>query len=90
MMIHSVSITVIGHVQGVGFRYHTLREAELLEIRGFVNNQPDGSVYIEAEGESEKLEVFVQWCRKGPPHARVLLAEVKRIEVRNYEKFQIE
>jgi len=46
-----VNITVKGRVQGVGFRYSAMEAAEELGIKGFVRNMPDGSVYIEAEGE---------------------------------------
>jgi acylphosphatase len=40
---------VKGRVQGVVFRYSTLREARRLGICGFVRNMPDGTVYIEAK-----------------------------------------
>lgn len=59
-------ITVNGRVQGVGFRYSTLREARRLGICGFVRNMPDGSVYIEAEASEEVLKNFVKWCEQGP------------------------
>lgn len=41
-------IHVFGRVQGVGFRYYTNMKALELHIKGFVENKPDGSVYIEA------------------------------------------
>lgn len=59
-------IQVTGYVQGVGFRYSTVREARRLGINGFVRNMPDGSVYIEAEGGREQLERLVKWCNEGP------------------------
>ncbi|MGQ9620916.1 MAG: acylphosphatase [Bacteroidales bacterium] len=59
-------IQVTGYVQGVGFRYCSIREARRLGITGFVRNMPDGSVYIEAEGNREQLETFVKWCNEGP------------------------
>lgn len=59
-------ITVKGRVQGVGFRYSTLREARRLGISGFVRNMPDGSVYIEAEASEEVLKIFIKWCEQGP------------------------
>jgi acylphosphatase len=57
---------VTGMVQGVGFRWSTAREAQRRDITGYVKNLPDGSVYIEAEGTREQLDVFVAWCQKGP------------------------
>ena len=44
-----------GRVQGVGFRATTLRLAQPLRITGFVRNQPDGSVYLVAEGPAEEI-----------------------------------
>ncbi len=66
-----LNITVHGLVQGVAFRYYTVEKAQQLGLKGFVKNQPDGTVYIEAEGEDRVLRDFVAWCRQGPPHARV-------------------
>ncbi len=70
-MQKSVSINIYGRVQGVGFRYSTQARAISLNIKGFVKNMSDGSVYIEASGDEEKLQKFIQWCRQGPPLAMV-------------------
>lgn len=64
-------IHVYGRVQGVGFRFFTERKAKELNIKGFVKNRPDGSVYIEAEGEPQQLALFIEWCKSGPSWARV-------------------
>lgn len=72
-------IKVSGRVQGVGFRYYTEQKARRLGISGFVQNKPDGSVYIEAEGEERAMEAFVEWCRKGPAWARVRDVEVSEL-----------
>ena len=67
----SKSIRVYGRVQQVGFRFYTHKKANELGITGFVKNEPDGSVYIEAEGDEVPLDHFVLWCHKGPQWARV-------------------
>ncbi|HMM12307.1 MAG TPA: acylphosphatase [Bacteroidales bacterium] len=67
----AVSMSIFGRVQGVGFRYYTEREARRLGISGFVQNRPDGSVYIEAEGEDAAMEAFIAWCHQGPRWAVV-------------------
>lgn len=54
-----INVTVSGRVQGVYFRASTKEVADSLGISGFVKNQPDGSVYLEAEGESEILDSFL-------------------------------
>lgn len=66
-----VDVRVAGRVQGVFFRASTREEALRLGIRGTVRNEPDGSVFIRAEGEDEALARFLEWVRRGPPHARV-------------------
>jgi acylphosphatase len=69
-------IKVYGKVQGVWFRKSAQQKALALGLRGFCKNMEDGSVYIEAEGDLEKLFNFVNWCKKGPE-----LAEVENIKM---------
>jgi acylphosphatase len=83
-------IHVQGQVQGVGFRWNTLREARNRDIKGFVKNLPDGSVYIEAEGSIKQLNDFVEWCKKGPGFALVESVTVDTFPPVNYRDFQIE
>ncbi|NVO19393.1 MAG: acylphosphatase [Bacteroidetes bacterium] len=88
-MKKSFAIVVFGRVQGVGFRYHTLNKASELDIRGFVRNQADGTVYIEAEGDGVLLETFIDWCRQGPRWASVESVELKELDLRNYDGFTV-
>lgn len=69
-------IKVYGKVQGVWFRKSTQQKALALGLKGFCKNLEDGSVYIEAEGDLEKLFNFVNWCKKGPE-----LAEVENLKM---------
>jgi len=71
MTLARVHIYVSGRVQGVFYRSNTRRKALELGITGWVRNLPDGRVEIVAEGEREKLERLIEWCRHGPPLARV-------------------
>ena len=66
-----LNLVVSGRVQGVGFRYFTLRRARELDITGWVRNRYDGKVEIEAEGTREGLERFLAEIQKGPPASRV-------------------
>lgn len=84
-----LDITVTGLVQGVWFRASTKEQAELIGITGFVRNQADGSVYLEAEGSEEGLEVLVKWLRQGPSAARVDNLEIKESELQNFPDFEI-
>jgi acylphosphatase len=64
-------LVVEGRVQGVGFRYATAREARRLGIDGWVRNTAAGAVEIVVEGEAAAVETLCDWCRQGPPSARV-------------------
>ncbi|MCS7106497.1 MAG: acylphosphatase [Acidilobaceae archaeon] len=72
-----VRIRVYGLVQGVGFRAWVARKATSMGIDGYVRNEADGTVLVEAEGEREALERLVEQCRRGPPAARVERVEVE-------------
>lgn len=83
-------IRVTGRVQGVFYRASAARKAQELGLTGFVRNEPDGSVYLEAEGDEQTLNAFEAWCRQGPPAARVEACVVREDDVRNYEEFRVE
>lgn len=58
-------------MQGVFFRREVTRLAKLLDISGWVRNLPDGSVEVVAEGDKQKLDELIGFCRIGPSGARV-------------------
>ena len=88
-MINSFSIRVSGKVQGVGFRFYTQKTALDLGVKGFVKNERDGSVYIEAEAEADVMEIFVEWAKKGPEWARVDNVSLQDLPIQNFEGFDI-
>jgi len=63
--------TVMGRVQGVGFRYFVVREATGLDLEGWVANTPTGAVRCVAEGPRSALEALLERLRQGPPSAIV-------------------
>ncbi len=69
-------IVVHGIVQGVGYRYATVREARRLGLAGWVRNCRDGSVEIVVEGPAPAVDPLVSWCHRGPAAARVTSVEV--------------
>jgi len=71
MSVKHLEIKIFGRVQGVFFRHSAKQKAEELNIKGFAKNEPDGTVYIEAEGEEENLKQFLDWCYQGSPFALV-------------------
>ncbi len=85
----AIILQISGRVQGVGFRYYTQKKVDELGIKGYAKNRPDGSVFIEAEGEEETLEAFVFWCEEGPAWARVSKVEKQEIPPQGYQQFEI-
>jgi acylphosphatase len=88
--MRTIEIIIKGKVQGVGFRYHTRKIANELNIRGFVKNMYDGSVYIHAHGAEQEIEMFINWCRQGPRLAIVDFLELKEIPDNDFDGFTVQ
>ena len=58
-------------VQGVGYRYFCLQRARHLKVNGWVKNNRDGSVEIEAEGDRGSIEELIKEVKVGPFGASV-------------------
>lgn len=82
-----VNIKINGRVQGVFFRLSAKKMADKLSIKGFAKNMPDGSLYIEAEGDEEGLDQFISWCKKGPKLAKVSKISSNYSKYLNYSDF---
>jgi acylphosphatase len=80
---------VQGRVQGVGYRYFALREAEGLGVSGFVRNLPDGTVEVLGEGPEETLARFEEKLKTGPAFSRVSGVERSSVTPRGAEGFHI-
>ena len=66
-----VRVFVSGLVQGVGYRYSTMNQAEYFCLGGWVRNLPDGRVEAVFEGSKKAVEGMIDWCRRGPTGATV-------------------
>ena len=64
-------LRISGVVQGVGYRYSLLHEAQRLGVTGWVRNCRDGTVEAVVEGPAQAVESIIDWSRRGPPAARV-------------------
>ena len=73
----SVKIKVTGRVQRVGYRYFVQHWAEDFGIGGWVRNQRDGSVFLEAEGRKDRIEKLIKELKEGPSMAQVEDVNVK-------------
>lgn len=82
-------VVVRGGVQGVFFRVETRDRARSLGLAGWVRNARDGSVEAVFEGEDERVESMVDWCRRGPRGARVDDVEVTWSETQDEDAFAI-
>lgn len=82
---------VRGRVQGVGFRYSTQLTAERLGLSGWVQNRPDGTVELEAEGSDDALQALRAWLEHGPPSAEVAAVEADTAEAdgRTHGSFRV-
>lgn len=87
-MLH-FRIRIEGKVQAVWFRVSTKEEADRIGLNGFVRNEPDGSVYVEVEGERGKLDEFVRWCHIGSEQSEVIQVSVHEGEIVGFRSFQI-
>jgi len=66
-----VHIFISGMVQDVFFRSETRHEAKKRDVKGWVRNIPDGRVEAIFEGEQENVKELIEFCKRGPPGARV-------------------
>lgn len=79
-----VRVTIRGRVQGVCFRMEIRQAAKRIKVKGWVRNRRDGSVEAVIEGDAERVDDLLAWCRKGPP-----LARVDGIEIHEYDDLEI-
>ena len=86
----SAKIKVSGRVQRVGYRYFVQHWAEDFGIGGWVRNQRDGSVFLEAEGRKDRIEKLIKELKEGPSMAQVEDVNVKWTSFENkYRNFEV-
>ena len=84
-----VHVRIRGRVQGVFFRAEARARAESLGIAGWIRNAEDGSVEAAFEGDEERVQSMVGWCRRGPAGARVDDVEVESEEPTGETGFRV-
>lgn len=88
--MHEIEARLTGKVRGVGFRNFIQTKARALWLVGTVQNLPDGSVRVIAQGPEEKLKVLIDHLHKGPFLARVSDVTVNwREPEKTYNDFSI-
>ncbi len=78
--VHARRFLVRGRVQGVGFRWFVEREAHILQVAGWVRNNPDGTVEVLAQGTRDQLAGLRSRLLEGPRASRVDDVEVSEVE----------
>ena len=73
----TLRLHVFGHVQGVWFRSTAKENADRLNLAGWAQNEPDGSVIILIQGPHDLVDEFLKWCKEGS-----IRAEVKKIDIK--------
>ncbi|MBC7204142.1 MAG: acylphosphatase [Pusillimonas sp.] len=87
--VETVSVTVSGRVQGVGFRAATVRQAHSLKITGWVRNNANGTVEALLQGPHEAVDQMLSWLLVGPPTARVDQVDTNEvITERRFDRFE--
>ena len=83
-------IIVNGLVQGIGFRYFVLRQAQNLGVKGYVRNLYTGEVLTVAEGERSLVEELIKQLRIGPSHSQVKNCRVEWSEsIEEFKTFEV-
>lgn len=85
-----VYMNISGRVQGVGFRYYTQHLAVQHNLVGWVKNEEDGTVTIDAQGHEEELNSFIEEIKKGPSRfAKVKNVELTYLDIEENKTFKI-
>ena len=85
----TIRLTIKGKVQGVFYRATARDVASLLGIKGWVKNLPDDNVEITATASDETLQKFINWCKEGPPRARVDDVIVEDVDLQEFNGFKV-
>lgn len=87
--MRQVKLRVSGKVQGVFFRASTQEKAQQLGIKGWVKNEPNGTVSAVGQGPDANLRQWIEWCREGPPQAIVEAIEIEEQPITELQQFEI-
>lgn len=86
--MRAVRLSITGRVQGVGYRWWTVRMARALGVAGWVRNEADGSVSAHAEGDGAAIAALIAECGSGPPGARVDGVHASVADHENFGSFE--
>ena len=85
----TVRLLIKGKVQGVFYRATAKDVADLTGVKGWVRNLPDNNVEIIVTAPEDKLQTFFNWCKQGPPKARVDEVIVEELDLQEFNGFKV-
>ena len=85
----TVRLIIKGKVQGVFYRATAKDVADLIGVKGWVRNLPDNNVEITATASEELLQKFINWCKQGPPKAKVEDVTIEEVSLEEFNGFRI-
>ena len=85
----TIRLTITGKVQGVFYRATAKDVADLIGVKGWVKNLPNDNVEIAATATEETLQKFIDWCKQGPPKAKVDDVIVEQLDTEEFSGFRI-
>ena len=85
----TIRLTIKGKVQGVFYRATAKDIADQFGIKGWVRNLPNNNVEITATAAEELLQKFIDWCKQGPPRAKVDGVIVEELNLEEFNGFRI-
>ena len=85
----TIHLIIKGRVQGVFYRASAKQAATELGVTGWVKNTDAGDVEMVTTGTDEQLRKFVEWCKVGPTHAKVVEVVMNNMAEENFKNFEI-
>lgn len=79
-MRRRITLCITGKVQGVNFRHLVRLRCLQHSIGGWIKNEPDGRVCLEAEGERLELQKLYDWIMTSPGESQVQDAVLRWID----------
>lgn len=67
-----------GRVQGVGFRYRSKYAADGYGVTGWIRNEPDGTVLMEAQGSNDQINDMLKVINQS---AYIMIDKLDRQEI---------
>ena len=76
-MLRQIECIISGRVQRTLYRDFARRKARHLGLVGMVENLPDGTVHIVAQGDESELHQYLDYLKRGSLLSRVDAIETK-------------